>query len=255
MFGGPRSMLQEETSKPRRTGETLARLGHYFRPYWYALLLAVVFVTISTWAQVTSPELLGQMVDCYLAPAVGAGLPTAPEAGMQPAACWLEEGQTAVGPSRTLIKSLLTAGGQPAPAPGQDAAARLAGVGRMVLLLVGLYVISSLLTGLTFFAMTWAGQHVLTRLRKEVFAHLHRLDIGYYAENEAGDLMSRITNDTETINQAISFALVNVFSGVLLLVWIGYQMLGKSAPMALISMLVVPVMGVVTVWFSTQARK
>ena len=48
----------------------------------------------------------------------------------------------------------------------------------------------------------------------DVFDHLHRLSLGYYAEHEAGDLMSRITNDTETIQQAISFALVNVLSGV-----------------------------------------
>ena len=103
--------------------------------------------------------------------------------------------------------------------------------------------------------MTWAGQHVLRSLRKEVFEHLHRLPIGYYAEHEAGDLMSRITNDTETINQAISFALVNVVSGVLLLVWIAYNMLTKNIPFALLSMAVTPVMVIVTLYFSDQARK
>ncbi len=61
--------------------------------------------------------------------------------------------------------------------------------------------------------------------------------------------MSRITNDTETIGQAINFALVNVASGVLLLVWIAYNMLAKSVPFALLSMVVVPVMAVATTVF------
>jgi ATP-binding cassette subfamily B protein len=123
------------------------------------------------------------------------------------------------------------------------------------LLLVILYVLGSVLTGLMFFSMTWAGQHVLRTLRTDVFKHLHRLHLGYYAEQEAGNLMSRITNDTETISLAINFALVNVAGGVLLLVWIGYNMLSKSLAFALLSMAVVPLMAVATIWFSSQARK
>jgi ATP-binding cassette, subfamily B, multidrug efflux pump len=103
--------------------------------------------------------------------------------------------------------------------------------------------------------MAWTGQHVLRALRVAVFKHLQRLNIGYYAEQEVGDLMSRITNDTETIAQALNFALINVASGVLLLLWIGYNMLSRSLPFALLSMAVVPVMAVTTVWFSSQARK
>ena len=76
--------------------------------------------------------------------------------------------------------------------------------------------------------MTWAGQHVLRTLRAQVFRHIHRLSLGYYARNEAGDVMSRITSDTDTIQQAIGFALVNVIRGRLLIVWIAVQMLTMS---------------------------
>ena len=122
----------------------------------------------------------------------------------------------------------------------------------MILIIIGLYAAGAILTGLTFYSMTWAGQHVLRRLRVAVFEHLHRLSVSYYAEQEVGDLMSRITNDTETIQQALNFALVNVLSGVLFLVWIAYNMLTKSLPFALLSMMVVPVMAMVTFWFSTR---
>ncbi len=67
--------------------------------------------------------------------------------------------------------------------------------------------------------------------------------------------MSRITNDTDTIQQAVSFALVQVLSGALLLVWIVWNMLSRSVPYALVSMLVMPLMVVATTWFSGQARK
>src|SRR3972149_6636709 len=64
-FGG---MLNQETLKPRNLGETLGRLGSYFGRFWYMIVLAVLFVIISTWTQVTSPELSGQATDCFLVP-------------------------------------------------------------------------------------------------------------------------------------------------------------------------------------------
>lgn len=262
MFGNPRHMFGQESLKPKRTGETLARFGTYFQSYWYSLVFAVLLVVASTWAQVTTPELIGQLVDCYLSPAaiasLGAGSFPVGGQGQAQSNCWLVEGREPQGLTQVVIKAGLTAGGFKAPPAGAGqmaASERIAGLGRLTVLLVALYVAGSVLTGLTFFTMTWTGQHVLLAMRMEVFRHLHRLHLGYYAEHEAGDLMSRITNDTETINQAFSFAIVNVASGILLLVWIGYNMLSKSLPFALLSMAVVPLMAVATVWFSSQARK
>src|SRR5260221_178905 len=80
--------------------------------------------------------------------------------------------------------------------------------------------LSAVCSGLMFFSMTWAGQNALWRIRVEVFRHVHRLSLGYYAENEAGDIMSRFTNDSETIQQVLCFALVQVLSSALLIVWI-----------------------------------
>src|SRR5690606_11066165 len=81
------------------------------------------------------------------------------------------------------------------------------------------------------------------------------LSMSYYAEHEAGDLMSRITNDTSAIEQAFSFALVQVFTGIMLLVWTAYNMLMRSVPFALLSLAIAPLMWLVTSYFSAQARK
>ena len=264
MFGGGpgRDFLAAETRKPQNTGRTLARLASHFGPWWPMVLLAITCIVISTWAQVTSPVLTGQLVDCYLAPSAGSAFGnfpgisnlTAPSAST----CWLAAGTKPAGLTQTLIKNAYLIGGFSGPkadGSNMDTTGRIAGLLRMVLIMVFLFILSSALTGLTFFSMTWAGQHVLRSLRIDLFEHLHRLPMSYYAEHEAGDLMSRITNDAVAIEQAINFALVNVAGGVLLLVWIVYNMVTTNVPFALLSVAVAPIMLLATIYFSVQARK
>ncbi|MGQ9555693.1 MAG: ABC transporter ATP-binding protein [Anaerolineae bacterium] len=231
--GGPHGMLAQETSKPRQVGTTLRRLAGYFGRYWLVLLAVVLLVVASTWTQVRSPELIGQAVDCYISPAVASRL-GAPVGG----------GQSGSGNCTYTVVN-----------PNATPADNIRGLGGLILVITGLYVGGSVAGGLQFYLMRWTGVRVLRTLRVELFRHLMRLPLGYYAEREAGDLMSRITNDMETIQQAISFALVSVTSGFLLLLWIAYNMLTRSLPYALLSMTVLPLMLVVTVWFSNQARK
>jgi ATP-binding cassette, subfamily B, multidrug efflux pump len=258
------NILNQETLKPRKLSETLARLGSYFGRFWYMILLAVGFVVVSTWTQVTTPELTGQATDCFLVPtgasvfgnfASSFGGSNAAPSAAQTSSCWL----TTADPSsltftRGLIYKAFHAGGYevPATATNND---RIAALFRLILIVVTLFVTGSVLMGATFFTMAWTGQHVLRVLRVEVFEKLHALSLSYYAEHEAGDLMSRITNDTTAIEQAFSFALVNVFSGILLLVWVAYNMLTSNLPFALLSLSVSPLMFVATLYFSEQARK
>jgi ATP-binding cassette subfamily B protein len=255
-------LLNQQTLKPRDLGETLGRLGNYFGRFWYMLVLAVLFVVAATWTQVISPELIGQATDCFLVPlgasAFGPGeAAAASQAGGAASSCWLAtDDPSGLSLSRQWIIRSYRLGGLDTPDPASmTGLQRIEGLGRLVLILVVLFVLSSILTGATFFTMAWTGQHVLRELRVQVFKHLHRLSMSYYAENEAGDLMSRITNDTTAIEQAISFALVNVFSGILLIVWVSYNMVAANLPFALLSLSMAPVMFLATLYFSNQARK
>jgi ATP-binding cassette subfamily B protein len=262
MFGNPRALLDQESSKPKRSTETLGRLATYFKPFWFPMLLASLFIIVSTWTQVTNPQLIGQLVDCYLTPPATAALGNSPVAtdvaASSASSCWLASDVPAKGLTQTIIKGAISIGNFSAPDPASGTLTteqRYAALGHLVLVLIGLFVIGSILTGLTFFSMSWAGQHVLRELRVFLFKHMQNLPIGYYAEHEVGDLMSRITNDSDTIQQALSFALVNVAGGVLLLVWISYNMLTLNLPFALLSVAITPVMLIATLWFSGQARK
>src|SRR3972149_5929048 len=162
MFGNPRGLLDQETSKPKATGETLARLAGHFKPYWPILILTVVFVTLSTWLQVTTPELTGQIVDCYLTPAVSDSFGDSPiaDAGADASEsnCWLSPDIEGEGLTQRVIKQLMEWIDVPAP-PAEAAvlstAERGAGLAGTAAILVGMFVMISLLTGLTFFSMSW----------------------------------------------------------------------------------------------------
>src|SRR6266542_6748535 len=217
-IGGPGRLLNAEVQKPKNIGATLARFGHYFRPYWFGFTLAMTFIVLGALSQVAAPALIGETVDCYLLP--------------RPDACWY---------------ATIT--------PDMSFDARLAGLATLVGLLVALFVGGSVLQGVAFYAMNWSGQHALLRMREDLFEQIHHLSLGYYASNEAGNIMSRITSDTDTIQQALGFALLNVLSGVLLIVLIVVAMLGANVPYALLSLSVVPFMALATFYFSSQARK
>src|SRR5438094_4450340 len=212
MFGGQRDWLfQQEARKPRAVGETLGRFWTYFRGYAHVLVSVGVLVVVSTFLQVSIPGLMGQAVDCFLAPAAVAGN------------CWYT----------TAVPS--------------------GGLGGLVLLTAAMFSVSSLLTGLQFYLMTYAGQNVLRTMRVQLFAHIQRLSLGYYSKHEAGDVMSRITNDADAVQQAIGWPLVGVVSGVLLIGWIAFSMLSTNIVLALVALSVTPLMFIATMWLSNQA--
>src|SRR5258706_11021304 len=157
MFGGSdgmRRMMGGEQLKPKNIGETLGRLGTYFKPYWFALVFVALLIITSTWTQVTNPDLIGQAVDCYLAPAVAGGfsIPGAPEAvASSQSNCWLGADPASLSLTQRALQSAFTAGGFPRPTPtatNVSEADRLAGLGRLIAVIIGLFITGSVLTGL-----------------------------------------------------------------------------------------------------------
>ncbi|HRJ75774.1 MAG TPA: ABC transporter ATP-binding protein, partial [Anaerolineales bacterium] len=254
-------LLKQETLKPQNVWNTLARFGNYFGKFWYVLLIALILIVVSTWTQVTSPRLTGQATDCFLVPngvnAFASFLGTTDtESSAVTSSCWLFSDPAKLTGTPKIISTLYQLNDFPIIDPATATAdERIAGLWRLILIMIGLFIVGALLTGTLFFVMSWTGQHVLRELKIDLFNHLHKLSLSYYAEHEAGDLMSRITNDTSAIEQAFSFALVQVFSGILLIVWTAYSMITDSLPFALLSLVIAPVMFYVTYYFSMQARK
>jgi ATP-binding cassette, subfamily B, multidrug efflux pump len=241
--------LGQEVSKARSVSETLKRLWVYFRHYAWLLLIVGVLIVISTYMQVLIPDLTGQAVDCYLGPYAAASA----------------EGFDFGGPGPVVAGALENAGGAESAAfsncwyttPDLTATAEetLRGFGGIILLILGLYIGSAILTGLTFYLMSRAGYQALRDIQANIFSHVHRLSLGYFTKHEAGDVMSRVTNDTDTLQQVIGFGLISVVQGALQIGMTIFVMFRLNAPFALISLITLPFMFVTTRWFSEQARK
>jgi ATP-binding cassette, subfamily B, multidrug efflux pump len=237
MMMGRSDMFQRETSKPKSVGTTLARFWHYFSKYRLALLSVAVLVIVGTWMQVEVPDLIGQAVDCFITPAT-------------------QQAINASGPAAgTAARAAATNCWYAVPNPQATTSDYVAGLGGLVLWIVLLQVAGALLAGLQFYLMAYAGQNALRVIRNDVFRRIQSLSLGYFTKHEAGDVMSRITNDADAIQQSLGFPLVGVVQGVLLMVWIAANMISKSWGYALISLVTVPIMFAATLWFSGQARK
>ena len=251
MFDRRAQMLGIEASKAQSVGGTLRRLWRYFRPYALALVLVLVAVIAGTYMQVLIPNLTGQAVDCYLGPYAAREFDDG-SSGALPAAVPAEnmaaEGSTVQ--EEAFGNCWFTD-----PDPFASAEETIAGLGKLVLVIVALFVGSALLSGAQFYLMSWAGFRVLRDLRADIFHHIHQLSLGYFTKHEAGDLMSRVTSDVDTLQQIIGFGLVSVLQGSLLIVWVVIVMFRLSALYALISLVTLPLMFITTRWFSSQARK
>lgn len=236
-------LLGRETSKAKSVSSTLRRLWQYFRHYSWVLLLVAALIIASTYMQVLIPDLTGQAVDCYLGPfTMGA----AAGEGVDVLSAMASESNASGAFSNCWYTT---------PDIGASAADTLRNFGGLILIIVGLYVGSAIFSGLMFYLMSWAGYRVLRDLQANVFAHIHRLSLGYFTKHEAGDVMSRFTNDVDTLQQIIGFGLISVLQGILIIVWVIVVMFRLNAPFALISLVTLPLMFITTRWFSTQARK
>ncbi|MGB1287939.1 MAG: ABC transporter ATP-binding protein [Aggregatilineales bacterium] len=228
MLNRDQRLFGQETKKARSIRVTAGRFAQYFKDYPAGAIIAILLVFVSAWTAAIVPELVGQAVDCYLFP--------------QPITdtCWYTE--------------IPQEWYQPNPDQAQQDA-RIQGVVGLVALLAGVFVLGSVVTGISFHAMRWSGQNVIRAMQKDLFAHIHRLTMGYYARNEVGDVMSRVTNDVDSIQQAFNFALINVFSSIVTVIWIMIRMIQTDVPYALLSLAIIPVMLLTTSFFSNQARK
>ena len=124
-----------------------------------------------------------------------------------------------------------------------------------MLLLLGVYLAGLGARMLQGYLMGWVGQNTLALLRGKIFHKLQRLSLQYFDKHDAGDLMSRLVNDVDTINNLLSMGLVQAISGALSLTGILLAMFGLYWPLALAASSVIPVMLITTNLFAKMARR
>src|SRR6266481_4947363 len=128
------------------------------------------------------------------------------------------------------------------------------GLARTMLLLLGIYIVGLVAQGGQIYLISSIGQRFLSELRAQIFDKVEALSIAYFDKHKAGDLMSRLLNDINTIDQLLSQGLTQVIGSVFSLVGIVVAMIVLSIPLALVSFIVVPIMIWITVIFARRSR-
>ena len=127
------------------------------------------------------------------------------------------------------------------------------GLTQTMLLLLGVYIVGLLSQSGQGYLIGWVGQRFLALLRIRIFEKIQSLPLAFFDQNKAGDLMSRLVNDIQTINQLLSQGITQVIGSVFSLVGIIIAMFVLSLPLAAVSFLVLPVMVWITVLFARRS--
>ncbi len=130
-----------------------------------------------------------------------------------------------------------------------------AGLARISLWMLAIYLVNNLLQGGSAWFMADVSQRALKRLRGDLFSHLQTLPVSFFDGNPAGELMSRLTNDIEAINQAVSQNVTSLLASVLSLIGILVAMFVLDVWLALASLLVVPIMFAFTRFVARYTRR
>ncbi len=132
---------------------------------------------------------------------------------------------------------------------------QIAGLAKLAGWLLVIYLFDNGFQAASSWIMATISQDALRRLRRDLFEHLQKLSIGFFDSHTAGELMSRLTNDIDAINQAVSQNVVSLVASVLSLFGILIAMFVLNHWLALASLLVVPIMFWFTQFVARYTRK
>ncbi|HNR24155.1 MAG TPA: ABC transporter ATP-binding protein [Candidatus Bipolaricaulis anaerobius] len=113
-------------------------------------------------------------------------------------------------------------------------------VARLALLALAVYILRALMQFTRSYAAHVAGWHVVADVRNDVYRHLQRLSLRFYEDKQTGQLMSRMVNDSELLEQLVAHAIPDVFVNVLMLAGVTAVLMSMSWQLALLSMIPIP---------------
>lgn len=121
-------------------------------------------------------------------------------------------------------------------------------IAHILLFLLGLYVLSALFSFIQGYIMTGVSQKMTYQMRKEISEKIDRMPMSYFDKNTHGEILSRVTNDVDTLSQSLNQSATQMITAVTTLIGVLIMMLSISPLMTLIALLILPVsMGLISV--------
>ncbi len=229
-------------AKPRDFRGSFRRLVGTLRPESLLIVGVILLAIVSVTFTVVGPKILGNATNTIFEGAISRNLP--------------------VGVSQQQVIDGLRQSGQNQLADMLSTMHLTPGVGidfgaleGVVVLLIGLYIVSSIFAWMQGYLMAGVTQRIVFRLRTDVDQKLGRLPLRYFDGHARGDLLSRVTNDIDNIGQSLQQSLTQLITSLLTIVGVLILMLTISPLLAAISLLAVPASLVVTVLIIRRSQK
>lgn len=243
-MGGPMGMGAIE--KPKNFKGTMLRLIKYMRPFWASVIVVFVFAIASTVFYILSPKIMGNAtnqivsdyVDMKAYDQIVGSLPkgmkipagTTSDAFLQK----LPAEAVAKIPSNYLnnIKSL-----DLSHRPSID----FGKIKNIAYLLILLYVLGAAFSYVQGWIMTNVSQKITYKLRRDISEKINRMPLKYFDGRTYGEVLSRVTNDVDTISQTLNQSLTQIVTSVTLVIGILVMMFSINWMMTLVSLVLLPV--------------
>jgi ATP-binding cassette, subfamily B, multidrug efflux pump len=128
------------------------------------------------------------------------------------------------------------------------------GLALTMLALLATYLVGAVATRGQVYQVGRVGQSVIAALRRRLFERLQRLPLSFFDRQPVGDLVSRVANDVDTLNQLLSQGLTQLLGSLFSLIGIIFVMVVLNPRLALVSFTIIPVMVAVTFYFGGRSR-
>ena len=116
-------------------------------------------------------------------------------------------------------------------------------IGKVLLFVLGLYLVSSVLSFMQGWIMTGITQKICYRMRKEITEKINRMPMKYFESRTYGEVLSRITNDVDTLGMGLNQSVTQIITSTATIIGVLVMMLSISPLMTLIALVVLPVSG------------
>lgn len=130
-----------------------------------------------------------------------------------------------------------------------------AGILKAAVLYLGVLLSAFVLNVVQTMMLQKMGQDIIYEMREELFAHIHKLSLSFFNNTPVGKLVTRVTNDTEAVNEMFTGVLVKLFKNIVKIAGYAVVMLSISATLTGYAFLLLPVVGVLTAIFRHLSRQ
>ena len=239
---GPHLSVGMPVEKSKDFGPSAKRLLGLLRPERAPLAGVLALAVASVSLTAIGPKILGWATDLIFAGVIGRQLPE----GLTKSE--VVEGLRARGDDTFAD---MVAAMDVVPGQGVDFAA----VGRVLLLVLAIYVVASVLAWAQGWILTGAVNRVIFNLRRDVEAKLSRLPLPYFDAQPRGELLSRVTNDIDNVAQSLQQTLSQLLTSLLTVVAMVAMMVVISPLLAVIALVTIPVSMVVTAVIGKRSQR